>query len=149
MKPRRCELYRHFDKDNRLLYVGISYSALSRLMEGHRSQSHWFDDIVRVEIERYPTRKDAEKAELEAIGREKPLHNLITDTKRGITSRAPEWQALIDRVGPLIEAAGYEMRSKGASYLVYDAVWNAIRRGQKPPEDCVKPSVNRKPETIC
>jgi hypothetical protein len=68
-------LYRHFDSDGRLLYVGISLSAIIRLAE-HRA-SPWFDDIARVEIERHPTRKAALAAERKAIRDERPLHNIV------------------------------------------------------------------------
>lgn len=66
-----CELYRHFDKDGRLLYVGIAISTTMRL-SGHRATSHWFDQITRIEIERFPTRVAALAAEMLAIGSEKP-----------------------------------------------------------------------------
>jgi hypothetical protein len=68
-------LYRHFDGEGRLLYVGISLSAIIRLAT-HRA-SPWFDEIASVEIERYQTRKDALTAELAAIHNEKPLHNVV------------------------------------------------------------------------
>jgi len=51
-------LYRHFDRCNRLLYVGVSLKAIRRLMD-HRDHAHWFDQIVRVEIEQFSTREDA------------------------------------------------------------------------------------------
>lgn len=72
---RSCQLYRHFDCDGSLLYVGISYSAYARAVS-HRSTSGWADKIVRIEIEHFPDRKDAEDAEIKAIRIEKPLHNL-------------------------------------------------------------------------
>ncbi len=89
---RKCELYRHFDKDGRLLYVGISYCTPERLA-GHRGASDWFDEIVRIEIERYPSRAEAHKAEIEAIKNEKPIHNLWTDARRGSNARRPEVEA--------------------------------------------------------
>jgi hypothetical protein len=69
------ELYRHFDVDGRLLYVGISRSSKVRLSRHRRS--HWFGEIVRIEIERYPTRQAAEAAEIAAIRLEKPLYNVV------------------------------------------------------------------------
>jgi hypothetical protein len=142
MKTRPSELYQHFDKDGTLLYVGISWSSFERLVIGHRSESRWFEDIVRVDIERFATRAEAEKAELAAIEKEKPLHNLVTRKKRGVSAMNPEWRAFIDRVKPLIEAAGYQLRGN-ASYFIYDSVWNSLRRGKEPNPDCLKPGVNR------
>jgi excisionase family DNA binding protein len=68
-------LYRHFDKANILLYVGVSLSALNRLAQ-HRVVSEWFGQIHRVEIERFSTRREALEAERNAISGEKPLHNI-------------------------------------------------------------------------
>jgi hypothetical protein len=69
------QLYRHFDKSGTLLYVGVSLTALIRL-QGHK-RSAWFDDIVRVEIERFPTREAALNAEMGAIKSEGPKHNIV------------------------------------------------------------------------
>jgi hypothetical protein len=69
-------LYRHFDGHGRLLYVGISKRPSARYKQ-HESQSHWFDDVVRIDIERFPSREAALAAELEAIRTEKPLRNII------------------------------------------------------------------------
>ena len=68
-------LYRHFDRDGRLLYIGISLNAISRLA-GHRDTAHWFYEIARVDIEQYASRREAEAAERKAIYEEKPLHNI-------------------------------------------------------------------------
>jgi len=71
-KPTR--LYRHFNAAGELLYVGISLNPFARL-NGHAHMSHWSDDIVRIEIERHPSRDAAEAAERAAIAAEKPRHN--------------------------------------------------------------------------
>ena len=68
-------LYRHFDKEGSLLYVGISLSAVNRL-SGHSSGSRWFSEIARVEISNFDTKEAARDAEIEAIKRENPKYNL-------------------------------------------------------------------------
>lgn len=70
----RTSLYRHFSSDGTLLYVGISLNALVRLLQ-HRSNSVWGREIVRVEIEHYPSRMAAKLEEDRAIAHENPLHN--------------------------------------------------------------------------
>lgn len=70
------QLYRHFDHNDELLYIGISLSALSRL-SSHMSVSHWAETITKVTIEKHPTKQDALRAEREAIKNEKPKHNII------------------------------------------------------------------------
>lgn len=68
-------LYRHFDADGVLLYVGISLSAIGRLSD-HRHTSAWFPRIAKVTVEQFPDRASAYKAETTAIQTEKPLHNI-------------------------------------------------------------------------
>ena len=68
-------LYRHFDCEGNLLYVGVSQSALHRLKK-HRHLSPWFSHIARVEMTVYKTREDVLIAERLAIQREKPRHNI-------------------------------------------------------------------------
>lgn len=141
-----CELYRHFDGDGRLLYVGIAISSTVRL-SGHRTSAHWFDQITRIEIERFPTRKAAMEAEMLAIGREKPLHNLITDIRKGIRTRSDATQNEIDRLILLIEGAGYAVR-KNSCLSIVRTVWGDISAGRKPDRMYLralpfKPDVNR------
>jgi DNA-binding XRE family transcriptional regulator/predicted GIY-YIG superfamily endonuclease len=66
-------LYRHFDSDGRLLYVGIALNVFRRTRE-HESSS-WFASIQRIEVEHFSSRKDAEAAERAAIKNEKPVYN--------------------------------------------------------------------------
>jgi hypothetical protein len=70
------QLYRHFDKDDLLLYVGISLSTIQRLSQ-HKRTSHWFDKVTRVSVEKYATREEALFREKETIRLEKPLYNIV------------------------------------------------------------------------
>ena len=72
MVPTTAQLYRHFDRDGVLLYVGIAYDFLRRR---HKS-SRWFYRIDMITIEHYETRALALQAETAAIISEKPLFNL-------------------------------------------------------------------------
>lgn len=69
------ELYRHFDGENALLYVGISLSTFTRLSQ-HRDHSQWFKKVARVSIEHFPTREEAIAAEKKAIKTEAPMFNI-------------------------------------------------------------------------
>lgn len=69
----RTALYRHFDAEGALLYVGISLSPLYRLAS-HR-QAAWVERIASITLEWMPTRAAAEAAELEAIRGERPQFN--------------------------------------------------------------------------
>lgn len=72
--PILTALYRYYDHRDRLLYVGIT-DKLSARTTSHIESSSWMDFAVRSTIERYPTRREAEKAEQEAIKTERPLFN--------------------------------------------------------------------------
>lgn len=69
-----CNLYRHFASDGQLLYVGISIDAAKRFKQ-HQHGSGWAAFTSRIEIERYPSRAEAERAERRAIQTELPIFN--------------------------------------------------------------------------
>lgn len=77
-------LYRQYDDEGRLLYVGISLSWPVRFKQ-HVSKSEWFEQVARIEIERFDTRPAALVAEKKAIKSEKPKFNIIHNkpTRRG------------------------------------------------------------------
>jgi len=68
------QLYRHFDAEGQLLYVGISLQSMKRLAE-HKNNSDWFDEITRVDIEHFSDRNAAMDAERKAVQEEKPKYN--------------------------------------------------------------------------
>jgi len=68
------DLYRHYNADGDLLYVGISLSAVHRLSQ-HRCGASWYDQIARVDVTRFASRAEAAKAEADAIRTENPLYN--------------------------------------------------------------------------
>lgn len=72
----KTDLYRHFSRTGKLLYVGISYSAFVRLSQ-HSDNSHWFDKIKIVKIQKFNSREEALIAEKIAIEKEKPLYNIM------------------------------------------------------------------------
>jgi excisionase family DNA binding protein len=74
--PAYNHLYRHFDAEGVLLYVGVSLNAFARLAK-HRNCSHWFGLVRNMTIEDFPSREDSLRAETEAIRNERPLHNIL------------------------------------------------------------------------
>ena len=85
-RPPGHQLYRHYDADGALLYIGASQSTLQRL-SGHRASSHWFWRIALVKIEHYATREQAAQAETAAIAAEQPLFNIERNGKGTRTAR--------------------------------------------------------------
>lgn len=68
-------LYRLFDTDDHLLYIGITCNPPQR-WERHRSTKSWWKRVVRKEMTAYPDRSAALTAEAEAIRTERPVHNI-------------------------------------------------------------------------
>jgi excinuclease UvrABC nuclease subunit len=75
MEDNKCALYRHFNAEGVLLYVGISLRPFSRFKE-HKTHSGWADQIANMAIEYFPTRTEAMAAETKAVQEEEPLHNI-------------------------------------------------------------------------
>lgn len=69
-------LYRFFDQDDRLLYVGIAGNPARRAHE-HSKAKPWWSDVARSTMEHFATREEAAAAEVAAIVTEAPLHNVI------------------------------------------------------------------------
>lgn len=69
------QLYRHYDADGNLLYIGISLSTVHRLGQ-HRKHAHWFRQITSITVEHFPSKVEATEAEALAISRESPRHNI-------------------------------------------------------------------------
>jgi predicted GIY-YIG superfamily endonuclease len=67
-------VYRCFDEQDRLLYVGCTSNLLYRLSQ-HQGKA-WFSLVARVVTVNYQTREEASQAEKEAIRAESPIHNI-------------------------------------------------------------------------
>jgi hypothetical protein len=80
--PARCALYRHYDRDRRLRYVGISVHPVRRLRQ-HELGAHWYGSIAHIEIEWFDTRTETEAAKTAAILAENPLHNIARRAAAG------------------------------------------------------------------
>ena len=71
------DLYRYYDADGRLLYIGISLNAVARATQ-HRADKHWWNDVARMTVEKIPgDRRHALEVERQAIRDEGPLHNVV------------------------------------------------------------------------
>lgn len=71
----KTTLYRHYNKEGILLYVGVSLSSLQRLGQ-HSNNAHWFNSITDIKMKSYASRDIALKKEKEAIISEQPLYNI-------------------------------------------------------------------------
>ena len=70
----RQVIYRHFDAEDNLLYVGQSLRPMVRL-ETHRSASDWYYDIAKVTLDWLEPGVSASEVEQAAIRSEMPKYN--------------------------------------------------------------------------
>jgi predicted GIY-YIG superfamily endonuclease len=101
-------LYRYFDADDNLLYVGITNSPLSRMSQ-HLRDKGWFAKAARTTYEHFTTRDELEKAELKAIQSEKPKYNIA-----GTVAPPPKQMA--------VKTNGRFMRGAASSFPKPDAI---------------------------
>lgn len=71
------DLYRLYDGQGSLLYIGISYSALGRIPQ-HRAAQPWWTEVRSIDVQPLGdvSREEAERLERQAILTEKPIHNV-------------------------------------------------------------------------
>ena len=104
-KTRGC-VYRHFNSDGCLLYIGSSKDILSRTAQ-HNERADWFHEISTITIEHFSSVDDARIAEKTAIEREHPKYNqiyakykaprLLTDAQRAKRRRTMRITAAVRR----------------------------------------------------
>jgi len=67
-------LYRLFNEQDELLYVGISSKWYERFHQHEKTQPWWLS-VAKITLENFETRDEVVQAEKVAIRLEKPLHN--------------------------------------------------------------------------
>jgi hypothetical protein len=85
-------LYRHFDANDRLLYVGRTNSPPRRLRE-HLKAEHWWADVTSTTYQEFDSLETLKSAERAAIRYEKPKWNIqgaVTAT-RVRTTEPSDW----------------------------------------------------------
>jgi predicted GIY-YIG superfamily endonuclease len=68
-------LYRFYDQDDNLLYVGIS-ADLARRLDQHARAKPWWTDVALVRVQHHPDRATVAAAERHAIRTEQPRYNV-------------------------------------------------------------------------
>lgn len=74
-EPERTALYRLYDADDGLLYVGVTNKPKRRFWE-HGSSKAWWSEVARHTIKWFDSEFHALQAEVEAITTEAPKYNL-------------------------------------------------------------------------
>lgn len=76
MDSQPTTLYRLYDAESRLLYVGIAAEWARRMVE-HSKTKEWWDLVASVDVEFLQTRADALEAERHAILTGRPVYNVV------------------------------------------------------------------------
>lgn len=78
----KTTLYRYFDSEGQLLYVGITGDNTKRQSQ-HRRNSFWFGEIHSATFEHFEQRDSALEAEALSIRHEKPKYNIAGTSANG------------------------------------------------------------------
>lgn len=114
-----CDLYRHFDKDGRLLYIGVSFATFWRL-SAHRNEASWYHEIRTIKIEKFATRNDAMKAEAIAIRDERPLNNKVCNLNGRFDNQTKKLWLTLSDIAAILK-------------LTRKTVYRHIEKGMLPP----------------
>jgi excinuclease UvrABC nuclease subunit len=82
-------VYRHYDSDGELLYIGQTYSWQTRT-DQHKNLAVWWDAVTRIELERYKTMTEACNAERELIIALNPKFNVTNNSVNKKPKAAPK-----------------------------------------------------------
>ncbi len=85
--PRVYLLYRMYDEDDNLLYVGMSGRLLTRL-DNHWITKPWLRDLRKITVRQYPSQEKGLQAETQAIRREVPRYNRVHHPRRVLMPRS-------------------------------------------------------------
>ena len=88
-------LYRFFDADGHLLYVGISLNPGERWKQ-HRADKPWWLEVASITIDHLPDRDAALQAETAAIKSERPRYNIA---QNGSVEGAERAAQMLTRMG--------------------------------------------------
>lgn len=88
-------LYRMFDGNGRLLYIGLTNNTRTRL-KNHADDKAWWGQVHNVTLEHFPSRTALEDAERAAIQSERPLHNVVHNASNEINDERAQWECDYD-----------------------------------------------------
>lgn len=103
LADRPTAVYRLFDADNVLLYVGITHDLKVRLPD-HRCRKAWWPEVGHVSVDWCPDRSEALHQEARAVAFEKPRHNVL---KLDYSKTAKRRSGRASLAGPSCSATSY------------------------------------------
>ena len=82
-------LYRFFDDDGALLYIGVTNSPPNRF-RAHRADKEWWGMVKTVKMEQFPSRSALMAGEAAAIKAERPRYNIVHNISPSSTTEASQ-----------------------------------------------------------
>lgn len=104
-------VYRAFDADGSLLYVGMTTKSIKDRLEGHRSASAWWPRFDRCTVENFDSRAAAAIGERRAIQLEQPEFNVYWNRSRKVHPLRRLREARLMSAAELATAIGCTSRS--------------------------------------
>lgn len=118
--PGRTALYRLFDAEERLLYIGITHNLKERFYQ-HSTTRPWWSSVANQRIEWLDTRVEAEASERAAIRSERPIWNVKLSLDWGMSSEVEalftEYRLALEETRmllPLVKKAAPDLMRDGA-----------------------------------
>lgn len=111
----RTALYRLWDAEDGLLYVGVAARPEFRWTQ-HADEKEWWPQVRRYDVEWHPDREAALLAEKTAILEEEPLHNITHS----------EWRAELDPASGRYRRVRRPQPAPHRAVRVPDAGWNDL-----------------------
>lgn len=96
-------VYRAYDADGHLLYIGCTVNLRRRIHQHLWASPWWRRAVVRVTVEEHPTRAAALDAETRAIVTEHPAHNSVGNGEPG-PGRVPPSPEFMARAASAVAA---------------------------------------------
>jgi hypothetical protein len=141
LADRPTALYRFFDADGRLLYVGITF-AIRQRWYAHAQEKTWWPQVAHKQVEWLPNRYRAAKAEIAAIKAERPLYNVQDNDAEHTTpppatcEPAPAYpeETLISLRKAVRTRDDKERRAAKMRAQLADVIAESLREGMRPGE---------------
>lgn len=84
-------LYRFYDDEERLLYIGVTADP-GRRMSAHSRGKPWWQSVRNITMQNFSTSADLMRAERQAIKTEDPIYNVVHSSRKRI--RRPHWGSI-------------------------------------------------------
>ena len=109
-------LYRFYDANSVLLYIGITRNPPARF-KGHATEKAWWDMVAHIKMQNFDSRDELSEAERHAIITEVPRYNVTHNDRRKDLNSDPMYKAAMNALENLMDLARdelHEIESDGA-----------------------------------